>query len=236
MAAALGAFSAPAQGPVSATAGLLYMAEGEVYLDDKPLRPVSGVLLHVEQNHRVSTGAGRTELLLSPGNYLLLGENAEVRMLRVGLTDVCVEALRGSVLLDARRLKKKSKVELRCGETRITVGNRGAYRLVCGPGALQLKTFSGSALVRAEGSEHTVGSGHLFESADRLVKAFDRKRLDGFELWCAHRAMALDAAGGEEREPRLIAEPPTPVPGSSPVRTSAKRLPWYKRAPEQQDP
>jgi hypothetical protein len=72
---------------MSAKPGVLNYVEGEVYLNGDRLshEAVRATFLHA--NDTLSTDSGKAEVLLTPGVFLRLGSNAEVRMISAGLVD-----------------------------------------------------------------------------------------------------------------------------------------------------
>lgn len=76
-----------AQHAVSARAGMINVAEGDVFLSDDrspaplPVDPRPSELISMKEGQTLRTGEGRAEILLTPGAFLRLGESSAVRLL-----------------------------------------------------------------------------------------------------------------------------------------------------------
>ncbi|MCX7603214.1 MAG: hypothetical protein N2036_03980, partial [Bryobacteraceae bacterium] len=103
---ALWPVSAPAQQAISARAGLINVADGDVFLLDersgarKPFERKPTELVELREGQTLETDEGRAEILLTPGAFLRLGEAGAVRMISNRLTAVRVEVVRGAALID----------------------------------------------------------------------------------------------------------------------------------------
>src|SRR5690348_9975179 len=90
-----------AQTITAAHSGLLHYFEGAVSIDGKAVDYKPGNFLQVKENSTLKTEQGRAEILLTPGVYLRLGENSEVKMLDTRLLSTRIEFLAGSAILES---------------------------------------------------------------------------------------------------------------------------------------
>ena len=91
----LATLSIPATAAVSPRPGVVNYVEGNA-LSIAALSAARDVGTAVlDQNQRLTTGDGKVEILLTPGVFLRVNNNSEVRMVSTRLTDTSVELLRG---------------------------------------------------------------------------------------------------------------------------------------------
>jgi hypothetical protein len=88
-----------AQKVVSARAGLISYVQGPAFVDGKRVFPRLTRFPQMRNGETLSTGRGRTELLLAPGAFLRISENAQVRMDDTLLSETRVTLLRGDALI-----------------------------------------------------------------------------------------------------------------------------------------
>src|SRR5690242_18022938 len=88
--------AAYAQPVISAKAGVVSRAEGEVFIADKALENSQATFPEVKENSILSTKQGRAEVLLTRGVYMRMGESASFKMLTNRLIDTRLEILSGS--------------------------------------------------------------------------------------------------------------------------------------------
>src|SRR5690242_2073311 len=95
---------ASAQKVVSARAGLVSFTQGPAFVDGKRVFPRPTRFLQMRNGETLSTGRGRAELLLAPGAFLRISENAQVRMDDTQLSDTRVTLLKGDALIEIVQL------------------------------------------------------------------------------------------------------------------------------------
>jgi hypothetical protein len=82
--------------------GLINTVQGQVSLDEHPVLPHSMRRQVLRAGQEIRTNTGKAELLLTPGSFLRIGNNAEVRMLSRSLENTQVKVVQGTALLDAK--------------------------------------------------------------------------------------------------------------------------------------
>ena len=74
-------------------------------------------------NDTLSTDSGKAEVLLTPGVFLRIGENSQIRMISPSLTNTQVEVTKGEAMLEVADFLKDNNIEIlargvRCGSRR----------------------------------------------------------------------------------------------------------------------
>src|ERR1051325_9221068 len=142
---ALGAVSASAQPVISAKSGTIALIEGKVYLNDQLIEPSLTKFPDIKENGVVRTEEGRTEVLLTPGVSLHLGENASFRLITNRLIDTRLELLTGSAVVDALEVAKDTNLAIVCKEGTVAITKAGHFRFDTEPA--RIKVFAGVAAV-----------------------------------------------------------------------------------------
>src|SRR5579871_6160694 len=112
---AVAVFSAPAleaDNTVSAVPGTLNYVEGQVYLGGQPLSAKSVGSTQVGQDQTLETDQGKAEILLTPGVFLRLGDNSEIRMVTPNLTNTQVELVKGEAMVEVADLFKDNNIQV----------------------------------------------------------------------------------------------------------------------------
>jgi hypothetical protein len=185
-----GAVVAVAQYLISARAGLIHFAAGEVYIDDRPIERSPKNFPVLKEGQVLRTGRGRVELLLSPSVFLRLGDRGILRMMGTRLDDARVELQKGTALVEVIQLNKEDRVQIELAETSTELRNAGLYRFEAEAG--ELRVFNGEAIVQAAEKQVSAGRGTKVALRGDLSSAkFDRKNHDAFHEWAARRSFGL---------------------------------------------
>ena len=107
--------------------GTVNYVEGQVTLDGRTLTASSPNGALVETGQALDTGQGMAEMLLTPGVFLRLGGNSEVRMVSPGLANTRVTLVRGSAMLEAAGLFKQNDLSVVVGGATVRIDRRGLY-------------------------------------------------------------------------------------------------------------
>ncbi|MCA1632025.1 MAG: FecR domain-containing protein, partial [Acidobacteria bacterium] len=146
----------------------------------------------------VRTGAdGRAEILLNPGSYLRLGENAEFELTDPSLDSLRLKLSKGSALVEAAGYSD-ADVALMLDTPRapVLVVRSGVYRVNVGAsGATEVFVRKGRALV---GMERTLLKEGMFARLGAAgvveVAKFDRDERDALDVWGKSRAREMARA------------------------------------------
>ena len=183
---ALAAIPAFAQPVVSAKSGTISVADGKVLLDEKPLEIQPGQFPDMKEKSVLRTQEGRAEILLPPGMFLRVGENASFRMISNRLVDTRLELLSGSGVVEIDSTSKDSEVTILCKSGSVTF-TKGIYRF--DSETARLKVFEGNANVDIDGRSLTVSTGKMIglTGDTASVEHFDVKDTDSLDHWSRRR-------------------------------------------------
>ena len=87
--------SRPNDLPIPARPGTVNYIEGAAYLNGKPLHQQSVGSVALDPGQVLTTGAGKAEILLTPGIFLRVDSNSAVKMISPDLAQTQVELERG---------------------------------------------------------------------------------------------------------------------------------------------
>jgi hypothetical protein len=172
--------------------GSLNYIEGEVSASGEPLNLQAVGHFALKPGQPLDTGAnGYAEVLLTPGSFLRVGPNSEIRMPAVGLGDTRVTLTRGNALLEADQVVPGSHLEVTVEKTSVDLLKKGLYGFSTDPESV--RTFQGKADVIGLTKKHEVG-GHdeiLLTNNEGLKKtSFDegQAKKDPLYVWSETRS------------------------------------------------
>lgn len=194
LALALGVVTASAQPVISAKAGTIALVEGKVYLNDQLVEPSLTKFPDIKENGVVRTEEGRTEVLLTPGVSLHLGENSSFRLITNRLIDTRLELLTGSAVVDALEIAKDTNVTLVCKQGAVAISKAGHVRFDTDPA--RIKVFAGVADVTLKGEHIEVPAAKMLSLAGDTATAekFDRDDTDSLDNWARRRGEEMAVA------------------------------------------
>lgn len=205
LAALLTAAPAFGQMAISAKAGLVNAADGDVYLNDKLVEPKPTEFVTVPKDGVLRTAAGRVEVLLTPGAFLRMAESASFRLVENDLSNVVVDLLDGSALIDIAELPDENRIAVRSAGQLIRPLKRGIYLIDVAPEP-RVRVYEGEATVAVDDREYTLkGSRELIATGSGwMVNKFDTKETDALYRWAKRRseyiAMANVSAARSARQ------------------------------------
>jgi hypothetical protein len=179
---------ASAQTAISAKAGMIHVADGDVFLDDQLVRPKLTEFPDVKVGQVLRTGEGRAEVLLTPGSFLRLGEHSSFRMDSNRLTDVRLEALTGALLLEVMELLEDNSVTIQLKEAGVTIRKAGAYRFDAERPSVRV--LEGELAVNVGGHIEVLREGRSYAASDGgwRRERFDTKETDVLTRWAKRRS------------------------------------------------
>lgn len=187
--------AASAQQAISARAGMINVAEGDVFLTDdrgaapQKVEPKPSELVSMKEGQTLRTGEGRAELLLTPGAFLRIGESSAVRMHSNRLSSVKLEVVEGTALIDVAELLRDNSVIMLLQGAETELEKAGLYRFDAVPP--RIRVFSGQAEVTAAGRTQTIKSGRelRLEGGQWAAGRFDPEReTDALYRWSKRRS------------------------------------------------
>ncbi len=162
-------FRLGAQSVISTHSGLIHFFEGAVYLGDTPLQSHLGKFPTMPQGGDLRTAAGRAEILLTPGVFLRMGENSEVRMVNNDLRDTQVSLLAGSAIIDSAEMNADTSVTLLYKDWKVHFLRKGVYRVDTDPPALSVRQGEAEVLTASGEDPVSVEQGMNLPFASVLV-------------------------------------------------------------------
>jgi hypothetical protein len=135
------------------------------------------------------TGQGKAEMLLTPGVFIRLGDNAAVRMVSPSLTDTRVELLQGEAMVEADEVLVGNHLVIADRGVDTQIRKNGLYRFTTEPA--QLAVYDGQAQVFIDERTVEVGKGKqltLTQAAAVKPQSFDRRLTDNLYQWSSVRS------------------------------------------------
>jgi hypothetical protein len=183
------AFPAWSQSVISVYSGVIHLAEGSVFLDNRPLDQKPGRFEEIKPGSELRLEDGRAEVLLTPGVFLRLGEGSAIRMVSNVLADTRVDLLHGPAIVDAAEPSPQTSVTVAVGETQIRVRKAGRYRFNSNPSELRVSDGDAEVTV-AGGKPYAVNSGHSLDLASGTVIR-NSPIADDLDNWDRDRSEAI---------------------------------------------
>lgn len=199
--------SASAQHLISSRAGFVNRADGKVMIlrqdstDGEKGRASLGS--QMRNGDRLFTEAGSySELLLNPGSYLRLNENAEVRAVNTSLMQISFEIVSGAVNLEVGEVDKKTPIEIVTRAGNLYVVKEGIYRIEAKGGMTSVAARQGDIQLGTR-DEALIGKGYRIsrgksamfnDSSSPVLAKIDKDKIDNFDVWCFNRAQTLVSA------------------------------------------
>jgi hypothetical protein len=193
------AFSASlclAQNIAPSRSGTVDYFQGEVSIDGLQLESKVARFSTLKEQSVLKTGAGRAEILLTPGVLLRVGENSSVKMIDSSLMSTRLELLSGTAMVEALESGSTIKdppITIVYNGFEIQPAKDGIFEIGTDPA--QVRVFKGETRVKGNGDEVKVKDKHqlaLNESMDD--SKFDAKVGDDLYLWSRDRSAYLAAA------------------------------------------
>lgn len=193
LAIALLASAVAAQNIISARAGYVNYSHGQVHL---PTGHDGKAVKQLDEGQSISTDHGRAELLLTPGSYLRLDNDTEVKMVSSRLQDVQVELISGTASLEVNEVPKGSKMAVVWQDHSIPITQHGLYRFE--PGVSSMRVYVESGKLEVPGMKGAIKAPRYVDinSEGTLSAAvkFNLKDLDEFDRFNGSRSYTLARA------------------------------------------
>jgi hypothetical protein len=189
---------AQAQMAVSVKSGTIQYAQGEVFLDSRPLQLPQDGYLQMENGQTLQTRQGRIEMLLTPDTYLRLAEDGSLRMEQNRFTDTQLVFEKGSALIEVVQRLQRSRIRVHFSKGIVEIREAGLYRFDAGSG--ELRIYGGSALVSNGKRKTKIRSGRMVRMNGTLAsEKFDATTSDELHLWAAQRSFSLFMVSPDSR-------------------------------------
>jgi hypothetical protein len=155
--------------------GTINYTEGQVTVDGQALaQHTSGTTLQAGQTIDTSAN-GYVEVLLTPGAFLRIGNNSEVRLVNAGLVNTDVQLTHGEALVEVDDLIKNSNLVVNVGNATTQLEKKGLYDF--NANQPMVRVLDGKAKVTEAATSKTIGKDdQLALSGEPLKKTdFDAK-------------------------------------------------------------
>jgi FecR protein len=175
--------------------GTVNYLEGQVSIDGNAISETQIGHATLLPNQAISTGNGKAEILLSPGVFVRVGDNSEVRMVSPQLVDPQVEVVRGEAMVEVDWQPKDARVDVLEHGARASILKAGLYKF--DGTAAKIEVIDGKIQVTDDGQIRELGKGkELVLNAGAKLKpvSFDAKSEDDLYRWSNVRAGYLAEA------------------------------------------
>lgn len=168
---------------ISAKPGVINYIEGNVFLDGKPVSAGKAKATFVNAGQTVSTDIGKAEVLLTPGVFLRLGENTQVKMIAPSLTDTQIEVKAGEAMVEADDIVKDSRITVLDGGATVRIDRNGLFKITAGESP-RVAVLEGKTSAYLGDRKVDIGKGRELLLADAgKPKKFDAKKPDELYAW-----------------------------------------------------
>lgn len=189
--------------------GTLNFLEGKVSVNGQEVTSKSIGAADVPSGSILRTETGKAELLLTPGVFLRLGSDSEIRVVSSGLMDTRISVNRGVALLEANDVRKENRIQIATPGLNSTVKDEGLYRFDATRPSVAV--FKGKAEVRQGDEKVDVKKGKEVVASDAPLEAqkFDikeAKKSDELYQWSNLRSKYLAEASAATAQ-RVLMQP-----------------------------
>ena len=177
--------------PERAVPGTLNYVEGTVSIDAQAVNAKAIGSAQLENGQSLTTGAGKAEILLTPGVFLRVGDNSTVRMISSGLTNTEVGVDRGHAMVEVAEIHPENDIRIVADGETTELLKTGLYDFDLNQ--QQLRVFEGKAEVAYGDGHFDVKGGHevpLQAGLKEKQHKFDKKAYatDDLYRWSSLRS------------------------------------------------
>jgi hypothetical protein len=205
------------QSVISVYSGVIHLAEGSVFLDNRPVEQKPGRFEEIKPGSELRLEDGRAEVLLTPGVFLRMGEGSAIRMVSNVLADTRVDLLHGPAIIDAAEPSPQTSVTVISGDAQIRVHKAGRYRFNSNPPELRVSDGDAEVTI-GSGKPFGVNNGHLLDLASGTIM-HSSPLADDLDNWDRDRSEAIargNLAGSQTPELGSYVDNAPGYPGSYP--------------------
>jgi hypothetical protein len=189
----LATLSIPARAAIPPRPGVVNYVEGNAAIDGRKIGPRDVGSVVVDQNQVLSTSQGKTEILLTPGVFLRLNNDSQIRMVSPSLSNTSVELVRGEALVEADTLFKDNHITILERGSTTTLAKNGLYSF--NADSARVAVYEGEAKVQENDRTVTLKKGHDVNlGGTSKVAKFDRNQVDDLYHWSSLRSQYVSEA------------------------------------------
>lgn len=180
--------TATAQNAISAKAGLVQVADGEVFVNDTAIQTKIAEFTDLKNTDVLRTAEGRAEVLLTPGAFMRMGDNSSFRMVSSRLSDVRLEVLQGEALVEITEMLSDNAITVSLDNASFELTKGGLFAFGADPA--RLRVYKGEAIAVLGEKYVRVKEGHqeTFNGSEWTQSNFDTKDTDALYRWSQRRA------------------------------------------------
>lgn len=176
---------------VSAKPGAVNFVEGEVSVNGDPVWRTNLRTTFLNANDTISVQNGKAEVLLTPGVFLRLGDNSQVRMINPSLVGTQVEVISGESMIEVDDLVPGSSIAVMDHGSSTTLTKPGLYRF----SERSIATLDGKAEVALGEKKINLKKNKEVQLGDALLEGkVDLSQPDELYAWSNERAQYNAAA------------------------------------------
>ena len=164
--------------------GTLNYVEGQVSVQGQKQSPKSVGSTYLEPNQVLDTGNGNAEMLLTPGMFMRIGHNSEVKMISPGLADTQVQLTRGSAMVEVDELFKENDVSVVVDGATTRIEKQGLYDFTANPPSV--KVLEGKAVTFEGDQQVKLTKGHealLAEGQPLARQSYNKDQIEEDPLY-----------------------------------------------------
>jgi hypothetical protein len=168
----------------TAVPGTVNYVEGKAYVADQPLDKDSIGKTTLAVGQTLNTNTGKTEVLLTPGVFLRVGDNSAAQMVAAGLENTEVRLLQGHAMVEVDQIFPQNFLRIDEGSASARLMKPGLYDFDLQQNVMRV--FDGEAMVNTADRQVTLKAGHELEvaaGASEKPAKFDKKAENGDDLY-----------------------------------------------------
>ena len=193
------ALAADTTRPATAYPGTLNYIEGQASIGDQTLSSKSIGSAQLDAGQTITTQNGKAEILLTPGVFLRLGDNSELKLISPSLTNTDVELEQGEATVEVTDLHPQNDLRIEEDGASTQLVKNGFYDFDANQG--QIRVLDGEAMVHAGDRDVKVKGGHELDlNAAKLKEhGFDKKTYEASDLynWSSLRSAYVAEANAD---------------------------------------
>ena len=183
--------------------GAINYVEGQAAIDGEPIgtRSVGSAVL--SPNQTLDTQQGKVEMLLTPGVFVRLGDNSELRMISPGLTDTQVALTRGQAMVEVTELMPENNIRVSVAGAMTSLQKPGLYAFDAN--SPRVSVYEGKAVVTQADTRVELGKGRETALNGNLrSRKFDRGRHGDLFAWSDVRSEYLAEASADSARTYVV--------------------------------
>ncbi|WP_321477676.1 FecR family protein [uncultured Paludibaculum sp.] len=166
--------------------GALEYVEGSAFVDNQAVAANHEKLPALNEGGSLTTAKGHAEMLLTPGVFLRMDAQSEVRLVSGSLTDTLVRLDRGSAIVEVNDLHKDNLIRIQVGDQTVQLLKTGLYRFQAEPAMVEV--LNGKVAVTKGDRTVKAGKNRAVMASDLMVTKFRPDPNDELSRWSRLRS------------------------------------------------